>query len=1094
MVDPSAGKGLGSSFSVVLFNKIYLEGVQMKFEANFATGVKFFPCCQNLKRNVFARIFALIATLAALGIAPQAMAMQDSKNPNLVRGPIRTSLQSIRKQFADESFDGGEKFQSEVAKSIQKNGALIPSDCKIELVVGMKVVAVVAEPSGMRNVAQGDVGIALSSASTGEILVHWLGKHNGHDGMGNAANPKTINEGESRWFVQCNEIQPLTASDSPNFDITLDFVGMQQFESVVGFYDGGLASFGSGPGPSYGAKFSNNSRVYYAYNGSNEPSPGVVAPLLTDRVVIDLNYTIKDISFMYSSTVTVQISAYSGLNGTGDLVGSTSFSQNTNGPQFNRYNTWSQFDFRWANGARSIVFDGLGNNWALDSVQFTNCPDSDGDGVGDCKDGCPADPAKTEPGQCGCGVADTDSDSDGTADCNDGCPADANKIAPGICGCGVADTDTDSDGTADCNDGCPADANKTAPGICGCGVADTDTDSDGTADCNDGCPVDANKTAPGICGCGVADTDTDSDGTADCNDGCPADANKTAPGICGCGVADTDTDSDGTADCNDGCPADANKIAPGICGCGVADTDTDSDGTADCNDGCPADANKTAPGICGCGVADTDTDSDGTADCNDGCPADANKTAPGICGCGVADTDTDSDGTADCNDGCPADAYKTAPGICGCGVADTDTDSDGTADCNDGCPADANKIAPGICGCGVADTDTDSDGTADCNDGCPADANKIAPGICGCGVADTDTDSDGTADCNDGCPADANKIAPGICGCGVADTDTDSDGTADCNDGCPADANKTAPGICGCGVADTDTDSDGTADCNDNCVLIANPGQEDCNGNDIGDTCDIASGQALDCNANNIPDSCDIASGSSADGDNDGIPDVCEPTPAIQLVVVGSPACVTAPGSEVSYELHVVNPPFGLIAGQFFVEWDTATFALANVSAGDAPFTSIPFTSVNAGTGRVFLITSVAGGGTGTSESRIVARLHFQALTVNCSPTIPQVRFMAASPQILTNGQGGSATLPLTNPIPVRIDGIAPVITGTPASITVDADAIPGCSSQQTVIPPTASDNCEVSSFTFSRSDGQSISAPFPCGTTTMTWVATDPC
>ena len=30
--------------------------------------------------------------------------------------------------------------------------------------------------------------------------------------------------------------------------------------------------------------------------------------------------------------------------------------------------------------------------------------DSDGDGVFDCKDGCPADPEKTEPGLCGCGV------------------------------------------------------------------------------------------------------------------------------------------------------------------------------------------------------------------------------------------------------------------------------------------------------------------------------------------------------------------------------------------------------------------------------------------------------------------------------------------------------------------------------------------------------------------------------------------------------------------------------------------------------------------------------------------------------------------
>ncbi|MCB0768888.1 MAG: gliding motility-associated C-terminal domain-containing protein, partial [Flavobacteriales bacterium] len=40
------------------------------------------------------------------------------------------------------------------------------------------------------------------------------------------------------------------------------------------------------------------------------------------------------------------------------------------------------------------------------------------------------------PGICGCGTADTDSDSDGTADCNDGCPNDPNKVEPGNCGCG----------------------------------------------------------------------------------------------------------------------------------------------------------------------------------------------------------------------------------------------------------------------------------------------------------------------------------------------------------------------------------------------------------------------------------------------------------------------------------------------------------------------------------------------------------------------------------------------------------------------------------------------------------------------------------
>jgi len=109
----------------------------------------------------------------------------------------------------------------------------------------------------------------------------------------------------------------------------------------------------------------------------------------------------------------------------------------------------------------------------------------------------------------------TDTDNDLTIDCIDGCPLDPLKIAPGQCGCGVADTDTDSDATADCNDGCPLDPLKTAPGICGCGVSDVDSDGDLTVDCNDGCPLDPLKTAPGLCGCGVVDVDLNNNSICD---------------------------------------------------------------------------------------------------------------------------------------------------------------------------------------------------------------------------------------------------------------------------------------------------------------------------------------------------------------------------------------------------------------------------------------------------------------------------------------------------------------------------------------------------------------------------------------------------
>ncbi len=443
--------------------------------------------------------------------------------------------------------------------------------------------------------------------------------------------------------------------------------------------------------------------------------------------------------------------------------------------------------------------------------------DTDEDGTNDCDDGCPTDPAKVEPGACGCGAVDGDGDADGAADCVDGCPTDPVKTAPGACGCGVDDGDDDGDGTADCADGCPADPRKVTPGVCGCGVADGDGDGDGTADCADSCPMDPGKVVAGVCGCGVPDLDGDADGVFDCHDGCPTDPGKVGPGLCGCGVADADGDADEVPDCSDGCPADPGKTEPGLCGCGVVDDDEDGDGSPACTDGCPGDPLKIAPGACGCGESDVDGDGDGLPSCAYGCPSDPLKASPGACGCGVAEDDGDGDGLPDCSDGCPGDPLKVSPGACGCGVSDADGDGDGLPECNDVCPADPAKTDPGLCGCGVPDLDGDGDGSPDCLDGCASDPGKMEPGLCGCGVADLDGDGDGSPDCADGCPADPDKIAPGTCGCGVADLDGDADGVPGCNDACPADPAKATPGACGCGVADVDSDVDGIPDCNDAC-------------------------------------------------------------------------------------------------------------------------------------------------------------------------------------------------------------------------------------------------------------------------------------
>lgn len=163
-------------------------------------------------------------------------------------------------------------------------------------------------------------------------------------------------------------------------------------------------------------------------------------------------------------------------------------------------------------------------------------------------DNCPDDPAKLEPGVCGCGVADTDGDADGVPDCQDTCAGhddhvdvDANGIADGCQDCVTAESCDDGDPrtTESCvdthcvsapTDFCPEDPEKLEPGICGCGVAELDSDADGVFDCQDQCAgsddhvdTDANGIPDGCQQCVTA---------ASCDDGNPCTTDSCVAAFC----------------------------------------------------------------------------------------------------------------------------------------------------------------------------------------------------------------------------------------------------------------------------------------------------------------------------------------------------------------------------------------------------------------------------------------------------------------------------------------------------------------------------------------------------------------------------------
>jgi hypothetical protein len=212
--------------------------------------------------------------------------------------------------------------------------------------------------------------------------------------------------------------------------------------------------------------------------------------------------------------------------------------------------------------------------------------DSDGDGVIDLYDNCPArfNPSQLDRDGDGLGDAcDPDADGDGIPDPPSAwCPGNADPSQP----------DADGDGIGDACDRCPFDPDNDADGDGVCGNVDVcplwwdpgqaDRDGDGIGDACDNCPGVANPDQSA--------TDSDGDGIPDECDNCPTIPNP----------SQSDQDHDGIGDACDVCPLDPLNDPDGDGICGSVDDcpnvydplqlDTDGDGHGDACDCAPVNA------------------------------------------------------------------------------------------------------------------------------------------------------------------------------------------------------------------------------------------------------------------------------------------------------------------------------------------------------------------------------------------------------------------------------------------------------------------------------------------------------------------------